>query len=69
MSEFVEHEKTGMVFPAGDPKKLAACLRFFLDDPGAAKKMAKNIRPAKTIKKHGKEIARIYSELIESRRS
>ena len=69
MSEFVEHQKTGLVFPVGEPRKLAACLQFFLDDPGAVIKMAEHIRPAKTIKEHGREIARIYSQLTKSRRS
>ena len=69
MSEFVEHQKTGLLFPVGEPRKLAACLQFFLDDSGAVKEMAKNISPAKTIKEHGKEIARIYSQLTKSRRS
>ncbi|MBW2209279.1 MAG: glycosyltransferase family 4 protein [Deltaproteobacteria bacterium] len=66
MSEFVEHQKTGLVFPAGEPRKLAACLQFFLDDSGAVKKMAEHIRPAKTIKEHGREIVRIYSQLTKS---
>jgi len=69
MSEFVHHQKTGLLFPAGDPKRLAACLQVFLDDPGAAKRMAEHIKPAKTIKEHGKEISQIYNKLIESRKA
>jgi len=64
MAEFVDHRKTGMVFPAGNSEKLASCLRFFLDHPELTKKMKKNIKPIKTIAENVREISVIYQRLL-----
>ncbi|MBN2467301.1 MAG: glycosyltransferase, partial [Deltaproteobacteria bacterium] len=64
MSEFVEHGRTGMVFPAGDSRRLAACLRFFLDHPEEIQAMRRAAKPVKTIADNVRELVEIYQHLL-----
>ena len=64
MAEFVEPRKTGLTFPAGKSKKLASCLRYFLDHPEAIKRMGEKMKPVKTITENAWEVERIYRRLV-----
>jgi len=67
----VSHEKTGLLFPVSDSKKLADCISFMLENPDIAKDMAENgckkVEEQFSNLKMASEYSMVYEDLIEKR--
>jgi glycosyltransferase involved in cell wall biosynthesis len=46
VEDYVEHEKTGLLFEPGNPVDLAACMKRLLEDPELAQRLGSNARRA-----------------------
>ena len=64
MNALVEHGQTGFVFPAGDAKKLAEHMQYFLDRPEEIRRMSQRAKPVKSIEENVRELMEIYDDLV-----
>ena len=75
MSEFVQHEKNGLLFKFRDEESLAFQMQRLLDNPDFAKKLGKDryLYSAQgdipDIKEHVQKIEEIYLDLIEKKKA
>jgi glycosyltransferase involved in cell wall biosynthesis len=64
MSEFVRHEKDGLLFGLEDPGDLARQLRRLLEEPGLLERLRAGIEPVKTVQENVDELEDLYSGLL-----
>lgn len=67
MSEFVRHEKNGLLFALDDAKSLARQLRRLVEEPGLLEKLRIGIDPVKGIGEYAGEVEAIYKSLVDKR--
>jgi len=66
--ELVQHGATGLTFPAGDAKALAACLQSVIADPDCLARWRRAIVPPKAMEPHVEGIEALYRQLCAARR-
>jgi glycosyltransferase involved in cell wall biosynthesis len=66
MSEVVEHERNGLLFPPGDVGGLEAALRRMVEEDGLVEELAVNATDARSAADAVDEILRIYEEVRKS---
>ncbi len=64
MSEFVHHEKNGLLFELDDPEDLARQLRRLGEEPGLIESLRGGIGPVKTVEEDVDELQELYESLI-----
>ncbi|MGI8651134.1 MAG: glycosyltransferase family 4 protein [Rubrobacter sp.] len=67
MSEFVHHEKNGLLFALDDPDDLARQLTRLAEEPGLAQRLRAGIGPVKTVSDDADELETLYARLRENR--
>jgi glycosyltransferase involved in cell wall biosynthesis len=67
MSEFVKHEKNGLLFELENPADLAAQLRRLATERGLLQKLRAGIGPVKTVEKDVEELEGLYTALLSER--
>ena len=67
LSELVEHDKNGLLFPVDDAEKLNAQLLRFFFEPDLLRQLRDGIQPVKTAKESANELEQIYGGLLDSR--
>lgn len=72
LPEAVEHGKTGLIVPPGDPEKLAEALVRILSDPGYRQTLTANIRELAngplSLKTIGEQLTECYEKAIKQHR-
>lgn len=64
MSEFVHHEKNGLLFALDDPDDLARQLTRLAEEPGLMRTLRRGIGPVKTVSDDVDELEALYASLI-----
>jgi glycosyltransferase involved in cell wall biosynthesis len=64
MSEFVRHERDGLLFGLEDPGDLARQLRRLIEEPGLLERLRTGIEPVKTVQKNVDELETLYGGLL-----
>ena len=64
LSEKVQEQKTGLLFPPGDSAALAALLQGLIDQPAQLQPLRHGIQPPPTIEEHTAQIIRLYEEQL-----
>jgi len=64
ISEFVEHEKNGLLFDRGDVEELTAQLLRIVDEPSLLNQLRSGIQAVKSISEEISEFEEIYKDLI-----
>lgn len=67
ISEFVEHEKNGLLFDRGDVEELTAQLLRIVDEPSLLNQLRSGIQAVKSISEEISEFEEIYKDLIARR--
>ena len=67
LSELVEHDKNGLLFPVDDAEKLNAQLLRFFPEPDLLRQLRDGIQPVKTAKESANELEQIYGGLLDAR--
>jgi glycosyltransferase involved in cell wall biosynthesis len=67
ISEVVQHEVNGLLFPIGDDVALAACIGRLAADRTLLQQLAAGTRPPKSLSEHVSRLEEIYNELIDAR--
>ena len=65
ISELVEHEKTGLLVPPGDPIALCKTLVNVVKDPNLIRKLRSNISPVRTMSNVADDMISLYKEVLE----
>jgi len=65
LSEVVEHEKNGLLFPLEDAEALAGCLGRLAAEPGLLGRLRDGIGPVKTVEENAEELLALYNNLVE----
>jgi glycosyltransferase involved in cell wall biosynthesis len=72
MTEVVQHEKNGLVFPMGDAERLAECIRRVGSDASLAETLGREARirmeQVYDAKVHYRQISKLYVQVIEESR-
>jgi glycosyltransferase involved in cell wall biosynthesis len=63
MSEFVKHERDGLLFGLEDARDLARQLRRLIEEPGLLEKLRSGIEPVKTVQQNVDELETLYERL------
>lgn len=66
MAELVEHEVSGLLFPARDVAALGRCLLRLVDEPGLMPRLRAGIPAVKTIDEEMEELSEVYEDVIAS---
>jgi glycosyltransferase involved in cell wall biosynthesis len=69
MSELIQHGVNGLLFPVGDHRALARCLKQLAAAPPALAKLAAAARPPKSIQEYAGELNAIYRTVAEGGRA
>ena len=64
MSEFVRHEKDGLLFGLEDTRDLAQQLRRLVEEPGLLERLRAGIEPVKTVQENVDELEALYGKLL-----
>ncbi len=64
MSEFVRHEKDGLLFGLEDHRDLARQLRRLVEEPGLLGRLRAGIEPVKTVQENVDELEALYGGLL-----
>jgi len=64
MSEFVRHDKDGLLFGLENPGDLARQLRRLIEEPGLLGRLRAGIEPVKTVQENVDELEALYSGLL-----
>jgi glycosyltransferase involved in cell wall biosynthesis len=64
MSEFVRHERDGLLFGMEDPGDLARQLRRLVEEPGLLERLRAGIEPVKTVQENVDELEALYGGLL-----
>jgi glycosyltransferase involved in cell wall biosynthesis len=67
MSEVVEHEKNGLLFPLDDVDEFARTLRRLTDEPHLIERLRSGIEPVKTVEESAVEMEGLYGALIKQK--
>lgn len=67
LSEVVEHEVNGLLFPVGDADALARAIRRLEADRGLLARLSMNSRPPKSDREYVDELLAIYASVLEER--
>lgn len=67
MSEFVHHEKNGLLFEPEDARDLARQLRRLAEEPGLMEKLRAGIGPVKTVADDVDGLEELYGSLVDER--
>jgi glycosyltransferase involved in cell wall biosynthesis len=67
MSEFVRHEKNGLLFELENAEDLARQLWRLTEEPGLLAKLRAGIGPVKTVADYTDELEALYTSLLEGR--
>ncbi len=67
MSEFVHHEKNGLLFAPDDAEDLTRQLRRLAEEPGLLAKLRAGIGPVKTVGEYADELLNLYDTLLKNR--
>jgi len=65
LSEVVEHEKNGLLFPLEDAAALARCLERLAGEPGLLGRLRDSIGSVKTVEENAEELLALYNGLVE----
>ncbi|MBA3791678.1 MAG: glycosyltransferase family 4 protein [Rubrobacter sp.] len=65
LSEVVEHEKNGLLFPLEDASELARCLERLAGELGLLGRLRGGIGPVKTIEENAEELLALYNSLVK----
>ncbi len=65
LSEVVEHEKNGLLFPLEDAAALADRLGWLAREPGVLGWLRDGIGPVKTVEENAEELLALYNGLVE----
>ena len=68
LSEVVEHEKNGLLFPLEDAAALSRCLERLAGEPGLAGQLRDGIGPVKTVEENADELLALYNGLVDRRK-
>jgi glycosyltransferase involved in cell wall biosynthesis len=63
MSELVEHDVNGLLFPCGDAIALGRAVSRLLDEPDIVQRLARGIGPVRSIEEEAEELVRTYRML------
>ena len=63
MAEMVKHERSGLLFPAGDASALRRALARLCDDPGLLSRLRAGLPPVKSMEQDARETRARYEEL------
>ncbi|WP_119067291.1 glycosyltransferase family 4 protein [Rubrobacter indicoceani] len=69
MSEFVHHEKNGLLFALDDAEDLSKQLTRLASEPGLLQRLRDGIGPVKTVSDDADELEALYAKLLEDRRA
>ncbi|MEM9255726.1 MAG: glycosyltransferase family 4 protein [Pseudomonadota bacterium] len=73
LTEIVEHEKTGLIVPAGDSRLLAAALDQYLCDPGARSRFGlagrQRVLENFTADATARKLRRVYEDIMSQKRA
>lgn len=68
--EMIEHDRTGLLFKAGDAEDLAAKIRRLHDDPELARRLGQQARAKALdtfgIEAHARQIEGVYERLLRA---
>jgi glycosyltransferase involved in cell wall biosynthesis len=64
MSEFVRHERDGLLFGLEDHGGLARQLRRLVEEPGLLERLRAGIEPVKTVQENVDELEVMYGGLL-----
>lgn len=64
LTEKVQEQKTGLLFPPGDHTALAALLQSIIDQPAQLQLLRAGIQPPPTIEEHTAQIINLYEEAL-----
>jgi glycosyltransferase involved in cell wall biosynthesis len=64
MTEVVDHEVNGLLFPLGDAEGLAEALRRLARDADLLARLRRNARRPKTIAQYAAECVAVYEEVL-----
>jgi glycosyltransferase involved in cell wall biosynthesis len=64
MSEFVSHERNGLLFGLEDTHDLARQLRRLIEEPGLLGRLRAGIEPVKTVQENVDELEALYGGLL-----
>ena len=63
LPEFIQHDKTGLLFQVGNPQDLYEKIKVIIENPRLIEAFKSNIKSVKTIQEQAKELEAIYENL------